>query len=159
MRTYIYHLTLSSATTQEHHVIHLRGEKENHAKAICKAFTKSKLTFDYPGYSENLPITISLISVEIIEPTKANKTKVTDVAFDLTISGYPKPDNYSLIFSIAGWKRLRKSGFKCAQWTNEQLEGYNRKTGCIGTMNGIDCYIESVFANKMELKPIIKVIS
>jgi len=83
--------------------------------------------------------------------------EITDVAFDLVLGGYPKPDKYSLIFSIAGWKRLRKSGFKCAQWTNEQLEGYNQETGLIGTMGDIDCYIEPVFDGKMELKPITKV--
>ncbi|MGR3179499.1 MAG: hypothetical protein ACUZ8E_15760 [Candidatus Anammoxibacter sp.] len=94
----------------------------------------------------------------VVPPGKYNLKKVTNVTFDLVIGGYPKPDNYSLIFGIAGWKRLRKSGFKCAQWTNKQLKDYNQKTGFIGKMGDIDCYIEPVFEN-MKLKPIIKVTS
>lgn len=45
------------------------------------------------------------------------------------------------VHSFYGWKILREGGWCFAQWTDKELENYNKDSGLIGTKCGIDCYV------------------
>lgn len=47
-----------------------------------------------------------------------------------------------LVYSIVIWKACREAGYGIAQWTDEEIECRDPETGEIGTLEGVDCYVQ-----------------
>jgi len=56
----------------------------------------------------------------------------------------PIDNRMHIIDSIAGWKMSREGGWCFAQWSNKEIENYNKDTRLIGTKCGIDCYVKKI---------------
>lgn len=71
----------------------------------------------------------------------------------LTEMPIPKTAYYH-VASIDTWQIMRDSANLCfAQWSDEQLSNYNKESGYIGNMCGMECYILAPIPDILSFNP------